>query len=436
MSSDGTGTAGIMSSAVDKVGSTSTQLIGHLMHRDSPHTGEYLKHLSWRDAIHMFGGVVIVIHIVCIGYSTEYSIQDMDPLFLQILEHLFLIYYITEMSIFLYADGWRACLNDRWFCFDMLLVGIAILSQWLVPLFVYLTTPGVGEFIGLEKALIIRILRLGRLLRALRVIESFKDLWKLVAGILRSTRTVASACILIFITLYVFALVGVEVVRKDETLLDDETTRDLILGHFDSVFGVLLTLVQFANADSIASLYDPLIRVQPSLAFYFGGVWIVVTILLMNLVTAVVIQNAIDLGAEDAEAQARDRRKRLVKMVPLLKEAFQSADTSSDGQLQIEEVDELCKLPLPRELKLIMAKERMHDLFRCLDADETGNISMDEFVKGVCHIALSEVPIETTQILSMLRVQSKVLDELQHRITGKAPVGSLTFAQKRSGSRL
>jgi hypothetical protein len=415
---DGTGTASTGGGGIQPT--PTEHAISHLLHRGSE-SAECLRFWSWKDVVNTVGGVVIVAHIVCIGFNAEYSLIDdrvspVSPMF----EHIFLGYYIMEIFVFLFKDGLRKSFHDRWFCFDLLLVGVAILSQWLYPLIVYLTTDK-GDVIGLEKALIIRILRLGRLLRALRVIESFKDLWKLVAGILRSTRTVASACILIFITLYVFALVGVEVVRKDQTLLDDETTRELVLSHFDSVFGCLLTLVQFANADSIAGLYDPMIRVQPGLVFYFGTVWIVVTILLMNLVTAVVIQNAIDIGAEDAEAAATEKRKRLEKMVPLLKQAFETVDRSSDGMLQIDEVELLCNLSLPRELKEIMAKDRMRDLFKSLDTDGSGDVSMGEFVKGVCHIALSEVPIETTQMLSMMRIQSKVLDQLFIYQTGKPP---------------
>jgi hypothetical protein len=418
----GTGTTGMVASKdVGKAQTDSTDLgIRALMQRDPTRTTGCLSSLHWRDVLNVVGGVVIVSHIVCIGFTTEYSLQGRESQILHILENLFLGYYIMEMFIFLFVDGWRTSFHDRWFCFDVLLVGIAILSQWLFPLLVYLTT-GSGEVIGLEKALIIRILRLGRLLRALRVIESFADLWKLVAGIIRSTRTVLSACVLIVIILYVFALVGVEVVRKDQKLLDDETTRELVLGHFDSVFGVFLTLVQFANADSIAGLYDPVIRVQPVLALYFGAVWIVVTILLMNLVTAVVIQNAIDMGAEDAEATSREKKKRLQRMVPLLKDAFKAVDRSSDGKLQIDEIELLCNLNLPRELKKIMEKDRMKDLFRRLDSDETGDVSMEEFVKGICQIALSDVPIETTQMLSMLRVQGKVLDQLRRSFSEKAP---------------
>jgi hypothetical protein len=324
---------------------------------------------------------------------------------------MFLGYYIIEMFVFLRADGWHASFTDRWFCFDVLLVSIAILSQWVSPILVLLS--GGGDVEGLEKALIVRILRLVRPLRALRVIDGFKDLWKLISGLGQSARTVLNACLLIFATLYVFALLAVELVGKDPTLLEDDTTSELVRHYFDSVLGSLLTLVQFANADSIAGLYDPLIRAQPGLALYFVAVWIVVTILLMNLVTAVVIQNAIECGVEDAEAQTREKRARLEKLVPLLSHAFEEVDTSRDGVLAINEVTQLCNVHrLPKELREIMRKDRMLDIFRCLDSDETGDVSKEEFIRGICHIAMSDIPFETTQILAMLRAQGKLLDKM------------------------
>ncbi|CAK0879890.1 unnamed protein product [Prorocentrum cordatum] len=55
------------------------------------------------------------------------------------------------------------------------------------------------------------------------------------------------------------------------------------------------------------------------------------------------------------------------------------------------------------------------DLFDILDRDKDGQVGAVEFVEGICKIALSSVPVETMQMLSLLRQQqAKTLEVRQH----------------------
>ncbi|CAK0790778.1 unnamed protein product [Prorocentrum cordatum] len=91
--------------------------------------------------------------------------------------------------------------------------------------------------------------------------------------------------------------------------------------------------------------------------------------------------------------------------------------------------------PFSRKVEEIMAKDRMKDLFGRLDSGETGNVIMEDYVKGICQIALSDVPVETLQIISLLRVQSRAFDQLHRSLTDKAPPGSQTSGPMQPGHR-
>merc|ERR1712048_567472 len=68
------------------------------------------------------------------------------------------------------------------------------------------------------------------------------------------------------------------------------------------------------------------------------------------------------------------------------------------GNMKRDLVDEL-----PNELTNLLEPEKMLDLFELLDSDESGESSRDEFVDGVAHLALTTMPIETFQIIHLLR---------------------------------
>jgi len=142
----------------------------------------------------------------------------------------------------------------------------------------------------MSQVLTLRVLRLLRLVRALRLLEQFKELWKLCNGLLRSMRTMLSVLLLVIVAIFVFACMGVDLIAESVTLNSNEETRMIVQEHFSSLPVVMLTLMQFANSDSIASIYMPICKEVPGLVLYFLVLWLVGAIALMNLVTAIVVE--------------------------------------------------------------------------------------------------------------------------------------------------
>merc|ERR1719188_315090 len=88
---------------------------------------------------------------------------------------------------------------------------------------------------------------------------------------------------------------GVQVITFDEELRDE-------IPEFDEYFGTLrkfmLTLVQFITVDGMADIYLPLIHAKPLLLVYFPPVIMLLSIVLMNLITAVIVEGAIQSAQE------------------------------------------------------------------------------------------------------------------------------------------
>ena len=65
--------------------------------------------------------------------------------------------------------------------------------------------------------------------------------------------------------------------------------------HFPELFVTMLSLVQFVTLDSIGSIYAPLVRKDPLLLIFFMLFILIVSIALMNLVTAVIVEGELCL---------------------------------------------------------------------------------------------------------------------------------------------
>ncbi|CAK0869048.1 unnamed protein product [Prorocentrum cordatum] len=393
------------------------------------------RRAAWR-LLHRHGtafdfviGLIIVLSSIMLGVEIQCDLDGNAACTQRAhdLEHVFLSIFIVELVIRVLADG-LGNFRSKWFRFDFILVMMGVFSTWVVHPIVESTSDDAEGRLLLDimsKVLVLRILRLTRLVRALRIFEQFQEMWKLANGLLRSFRTVMSACIMILLTVFVFACLGVELIFQDSSLMGDPVTADVIQDHFRSLPVAMFTLVQFANADSIASVYMPIVTKAWYMGVYFGFVWLIVTIKLMNLITAVIVDNAITQADEDREMDLIVRRGKLRDLEPHVEEVFQTltekAGTKNlslkDFRSGLEDMMQAHVLrDLPPELRKVLASDQIVDVCSYLDADRSGEIDQGEFVDGIFNLMLQSVPVETTQMLQMLRSQGDAMRHIERML--------------------
>jgi voltage-gated sodium channel len=367
---------------------------------------------------------VIIANSISIGIEMQLELEGRDSSAIGMIEHVFLTIFVLELALRAVARG-AGALRSSWFRFDALLVFVGIVSSWVVEPIVKLRLKSdpdsTAALDAVSEVLVLRILRLLRLARALRMFEQFQEMWKLAKGLLHSIRTVLSACTLLLGTIYVFACISVEVITKNELLQGDPETHDLIQEHLSSLHVTMLTLFRWTHTDATESVYVPIVKKSWLFAVFFGALWLIVTVCLMNLVTAVIVDTAIAQGGVDREMQKASLRKKMSRYEPYLHSIFHDMDKSKDGELQFREIqDGLSQVDprqlsdLPDELMRILASEQLIDLFEFLDTNDSGTVDEQEFLHGISHLLSTEylhsVSMETTQALHILRSQSKGLD--------------------------
>ncbi|CAK0813456.1 unnamed protein product [Prorocentrum cordatum] len=391
------------------------------MEIDVPWSVGSIRHTAWKlvhgghgfDAVM---GMVIVASAISVGLEIQWDIQGREDLtsVLHALQHVYLVIFVIELLIRAVADG-KIIVRNQWFQFDAVVVATGVVTSWIcAPIMEFAGTD--QSFLGIfSKLLIVRTLRLLRLVRAFRLMEEFQDIWKLVSGLGSSLRTVLSAALLIVLAIYVFACAGVELITRNDTLLQDPETASVVENHFRTVQLTMLTLFRFTNADSISSIYTPLVSKAWYLAFYFGALWLTVTVSLMTSVAAVIVDNAIARGGQDRDMRTHCLRKKLKALTPYINSIFSQLDLDGDGVLQLSEV--MAGLErfegletLPDDLQKLLVSDNLVDLYEFLDSDGSGMVDREEFFDGVCHLALESVPIETTQTLQLLRSQHRALE--------------------------
>ncbi|CAK9071182.1 L type [Durusdinium trenchii] len=171
-------------------------------------------------------GFVIICNAVTIGWETQVKSSvplgcsedcvcepqvtqscETVPDWLPLLDNVFYGIYVVELLARVAVYG-LFVFKSHWVKFDFFLVLTAT-----ADLFVKAVTDE-----SVKILMLVRMLRLARLARAVRLMVQFKTLWQLVQGLFHSLGTLLWTFLLISILMYVLAVIGMELIRRDATL--------------------------------------------------------------------------------------------------------------------------------------------------------------------------------------------------------------------------
>lgn len=375
-----------------------------------------------------FIGIVIMLNGVTIGAETnakitltplacdEYCVctlpQDqvvcvLTPEWVSVAENIFLVIYVFELAARLIVYG-CAALKNPWIQFDAALVVTALVDLILKVAAVNDAT--------LKKLMLLRLFRLARLARAVRLMVQFQTLWQLVAGIMHSLGTLCWTFVLLTIMIYMFALVGMELITVDTEISMDHPYNVAALDNFRGLENAGLFLLQCFSWDSIGGVYKPLIHHRFLLFFYFMIVLLVNSIALANIVTAIMVESALAQGEEDKDAKKAWEDAKKKKQMEQLKIMFLELDEDGSGELTMDEIDAAPE-EIREELVDIAGTDDIQGLFEMLDYDGGGTVGVEEFCEGVIKATNAEKPMELGRLLKqcsdILKNSRKTVDILK-----------------------
>lgn len=377
-----------------------------------------------------FIGAVIVTNAVTVGLDQHFHIMGL-PLnhpavrTLAVLEHIFLTIYTIEVLMRFFCLGVH-CLADHWVKFDVLLV-IAGLVNFVLLEVVVSDSPTDRDTGPL---MVLRLGRLLRLARTAKLLVKFQVLWMLVCGLVRSGSTMFYTLVMLGIMLYISSCIGFEMITSNDLAREDAEFAELVDTWFPDLPGTMLTMLQFVSMDSIGAIYRPLIEKQPSLVIYFVGIILLVPVVLMNLVTAVIVNGAIEQAESDKEAMAVHEELKKKKMLRELRRIFMQLDEDGSGMICTHEWSQISNQDKQVLAGMINAKNP-ESIFQALDVDGSGELDIDEFCDGIWQVAISGIPLEIKRMeIMMHHIHRILLDTREDHLSVKKEIQDFRELQK------
>jgi len=288
--------------------------------------------------------LIILFNCVTMGVEAENLLGKAQVLEKSVLylEHFFTVVFLGEILGKAFVYGIHTFMPFRQggsimnFLDAMLVFSTGVVSVWILPL------AGVDGGAALRLLSTLRALRLFRLVRILKGSVAFKDIWLLLQGIIESARTLLWTLVVIFFITFMFSVFGVVLIstRLQELIANGEHNDEQLERLYKLVNGIgnfMFLLVQVLTLDSWASEVRPLMD-------YIGWAWVffltyiaIACLVLMNLVTAVIVENALQASKKNEEMQVALTELDKQKAQRDLKELFTKIDTDGSGYLSRKE---------------------------------------------------------------------------------------------------
>lgn len=359
-------------------------------------------------------GIVLMINLYLVIVVTDCDASGLPkPECTGILHYTLLIFFSVELSLRIWAFRLSFFTNSL-SCFEFVIVSIDVLVEILQ-----------ASGVDLMSFSVLRIVRLLRLLRAGRMLKANRELMVMLYGLAGTCKAVVWCLLLLMFAVTVWAIICVEFVSDFVGELVQEGVLDEQL--FGTVYKASLTIFNtIVVGDNFGDVAVVIAQANPLTAPLFVLMVASVQMALLNLIIAAIVDRAAE--AQRVEREAEDLRKRsdYQTLKKEVRSIFRDMDADQTGTVSLQElIDCYTK---NESLRLIFDQmdfdvEDLRMVYRRMDSDKSGDIQFKEFVDQLWKIKNMDSRMMLTFIRHELKeVQRITRDERKevHQMNRKA----------------
>jgi hypothetical protein len=409
---------------------------------DGPKTWrEKLKAMVHHHSFNALAAAVLVGNVLLLGIQVEYlstTETENPPLAFLVLDGLACLFFVGEMGLRMLAEGLRSYFTSEdgvWNIVDFSTItfGSVEFVISLVSLTMHDRTTSVR---------VLRLLRLARVVRIVRIIRVgrfFHSLRILVGAMLGTMKSCIWTSLLLLIIMYSFGMVFAQATyvysmehTEDNLSYDNQgwvTSLHCYWGSLTrSIFTLFMAVVgglDWGKATYVLS------NVSPSLVALFIVYILFVSLVVLNVVTGIFLQSAIEQASQDSEHVISQQLKANRQYEEKLKGLFEELDASGDGNITLVEFEHYMgeeKMMAFLQSLEINASDAW-TFFKLLDVNTSGSLTLEEFVTGCFRLKGNAKSIHVAQIMYE---NQWIMNQLSNNgLDGAPPL----WSDSRAGSR-
>ena len=363
-----------------------------------------------------FFACLIVFNAIVIGFTTNYELEEafdqsfgrsttgssVEEDFLRLLDIVFTTLFCIELSLKLAALEFRFFFmaDWKWNILDFVLVLISIIETILA-----------NSSLQLSYIRILRLCRVLRMVRVVREVPFFEKLRMMMNAVANSVASLVWALVLLFFSIYMFSCVFLQ--GATQYILNSseghDTHIEVLAEFFPNMHGALLTL--FMAVTSGISWWE-VEEVLLEVGWVYGALFVmyiaVMILALLNIVTGIFLNDALEMAAMDQELQKKFELEKRAQMADELRDIFSKLDTGDSGTITFDEFERFMGTPGASSLFSVFGLNIVDavPLFDALDVDENRELGIEEFVMGCIQL---QGEARTVDLVTHMRENKKIM---------------------------
>eukprot|EP00929_Paragymnodinium_shiwhaense_P002185 TRINITY_DN102397_c0_g1_i1.p1 TRINITY_DN102397_c0_g1~~TRINITY_DN102397_c0_g1_i1.p1 ORF type:complete len:814 (+),score=155.03 TRINITY_DN102397_c0_g1_i1:130-2571(+) len=337
-------------------------------------------------------GSIIICNAITIGAQTDFGAKNLTddvPSAFKTLDTLFCIVFTTELSLRFYVhkleflrlcgDGWM------WNYFDTFVVFAQLLEYGLE----FVAASSQLDAGQIKQMRVLRVLRLLRILRVVRILHLISELRTIVSSIVGSFKSLGWTVILLLLMIYIVAIFFTQsiterfVMHGEPDVSQFNADENALRNYFGSLGRAVLTLWQAMSGGlDWDGLAGPLLNELGIFTSLMFASYIAFAILaLMNVVTGVFVQTALNSAKEEEESFMTDQIVSLFHITD-------NGENPETSEITLAAIIGSLEDPVQaKEWNSVgVAAEEARYVFQLLDIDDSGSIPFQEFLGGCLRI--------------------------------------------------
>jgi len=278
---------------------------------------------------------------------------------------------------------------------------------------------GLSHFLRMGR--ICRVILLIRATEDLRTFPYLDDLYLLVRGLRDSVQTLLSSVVMLSLVVFTTSVIVTAYVGQHDDTGWSEVSLRYKTENFSSVWGSMQVLFRFVFVDDAADVIEPLSRDLIFLWYMFMLFILVSVFLVMNLIMAVIVNQAMVFTKNDKEHRAKQLQKEKEHYTKKVIRFFNKIDLDGNAKLTYGEFEKAFEHPEIRNDLLAVGVEvnELRELFFILDTSNTGELAVADFVTGMQRIRSQATSRDLLMISQYTRRVFKLLMAIKVKITAK-----------------
>lgn len=300
---------------------------------------------------------------------------SLAPLF-NFSDHFFTALFLLDWALRVFAFGW-VWVFELGNALETIIVYLVAVPLWILnPLGFYTTST-----ITLRSFTVLKLARLSTLAKQVRLKPNYKPAWVLFHGLVSSGQPMLWTFVVGLLIIYIGGVVSTQLIGSNPQFADDDLVQELFGNPLKSMYSMLQVMTLDHWVESIAK---PVIEGNPGLMIFFVMYIAIAVFVFWNLVTAMIIDNAMGLAEQDQQNQAAEMEEDKKQELKQLARIFLELDEEGHGKLTIHEFLNAAKNKKVMQMLEVMAIDfsELQAVWNVLD-DGDGELTVLEFANGM-----------------------------------------------------